>query len=199
MHPTRPQIGAAIASETGWQAELVQGYRNPAELLDALGLRPDDWNLAASDTATDGSVAFPLRVPRGFVARMRPGDPRDPLLLQVLPTLAEAVPTAGFVSDPVGDLASARTPGLRRSLSLLLSPEALVALSRALFAAGVMPYYLHQLDPIAGAGHFAVSDAHAVELVAAVSMALPGYLVPRLVRETAGARSKTPLGFFGAT
>jgi KamA family protein len=79
------------------------------------------------------------------------------------------------------------------------SPEALVALSRALFAAGVIPYYLHQLDTVAGAAHFAVSDAQAKELVATVSMALPGYLVPRLVREIPGAGSKTPLGFFGTT
>jgi EF-P beta-lysylation protein EpmB len=67
---------------------------------------------------------------------------------------------------------------------------ALVALSRALFAARVLPYYLHQLDAVAGAAHFAVDDAAAVALAAGMRAALPGYLVPRLVRERAGANAK---------
>ena len=71
--------------------------------------------------------------------------------------------------------------------------DALVALSRTLFDAGVMPYYLHQLDPVAGAAHFNVDDARALELHAAVAARLPGYLVPRLVRESPGQRAKTPL------
>ena len=79
------------------------------------------------------------------------------------------------------------------------SPEALVALSRTLFSAGVMPYYLHQLDPVAGTAHFAVSDESALALITEVMARLPGYLVPRLVRETAGASSKTPLQYFGTT
>jgi EF-P beta-lysylation protein EpmB len=72
--------------------------------------------------------------------------------------------------------------------------DTLVDLSHALFAAGVLPYYLHQLDRVQGAAHFAVSDARALQLLREVRAALPGYLVPRLVREHPGADSKTPLG-----
>lgn len=325
-----------------WQAELSSGFRNPAELLAALGLKADDCGLA-----TDGASGFPLRVPRGFVARMRHGDPGDPLLLQVLPVQREAVPAAGYSADPVGDLASTRAPGLlqkyagrallistgacaihcrycfRRefpysdhgagqlapaleaiaadhSLSEVLlsggdplvlgesrlenlvesldaiphieririhsrvpvvlperiddrlldllgrlraavvfvihanhaseidssvidaltrlatvtgpllnqsvllrgindSPDALVNLSRALFEGGVLPYYLHQLDPVSGSQHFAVSDEEALALMTEVMQRLPGYLVPKLVRETAGSAAKTLLGPFGMT
>jgi EF-P beta-lysylation protein EpmB len=72
-------------------------------------------------------------------------------------------------------------------------PGALAALSDALFACGVLPYYLHQLDRVAGAAHFAVDDARARELVAELRGRLSGYLVPRLVREIAGEPAKTPL------
>ncbi|MFV8780959.1 EF-P beta-lysylation protein EpmB [Microbulbifer sp. SA54] len=73
------------------------------------------------------------------------------------------------------------------------SVEALAALSEALFDAGVLPYYLHQLDRVQGAAHFEVSDARAKDLVEAIRQRLPGYLVPRLVREIPGERSKTPV------
>jgi len=72
--------------------------------------------------------------------------------------------------------------------------DMLVALSRALFAAGVLPCYLHQLDRVQGAAHFAVSDTRALQLLRELRSALPGYLVPRLVREYPGAECKTPLG-----
>lgn len=71
--------------------------------------------------------------------------------------------------------------------------HALGALSEALFSAGVLPYYLHQLDRVQGAAHFEVPDAEALALLAEVRMRLPGYLVPRLVREVAGAPAKLPV------
>lgn len=67
------------------------------------------------------------------------------------------------------------------------------ALSERLFECGVLPYYLHQLDPVEGAAHFAVSDTQALRLGEALRHRLPGYLVPRLVREVPGVGSKTPL------
>jgi len=344
MHPARPQATSGATRAQHWQAELARGFRDPAQLLAALGLTSRDCGLVPG-----AATAFPLRVPRGFVARMRRGDPRDPLLLQVLPAPAEDLPAPGFVSDPVGDLASARTPGLLQKYSgrallittgacavhcrycfrreypygeqsaaaghleaairavagdpsleeIILSggdplvlaedrlesvmkaldelphvrrirlhtrvpvvlPErvdarllgflgdlatrvvvvvhanhareidppvkaalralgaatgpvlnqsvllrgvndsagAIKDLSRALFDAGVMPYYLHQMDPVSGAAHFVVDDATALQLIAAAARELPGYLVPKLVRETAGEPSKTLLGTFGAT
>jgi EF-P beta-lysylation protein EpmB len=71
------------------------------------------------------------------------------------------------------------------------SAEALEALSLALWSAQVLPYYLHLLDPVRGVAHFEVPEAIAQGLMARLATRLPGYLVPRLVREQAGAPAKT--------
>ncbi len=71
--------------------------------------------------------------------------------------------------------------------------DALVQLSESLFRAGLLPYYLHQLDPTSGTAHFNVSDASARKLLKAMLAKLPGFLVPRLVRERAEFSSKIPL------
>jgi EF-P beta-lysylation protein EpmB len=71
--------------------------------------------------------------------------------------------------------------------------DILTELSRRLSEAGVMPYYLHQLDRVAGAGHFEVSPVRGRQLVAELRRHLPGYLVPRYVREVAGAPHKVVL------
>ena len=69
--------------------------------------------------------------------------------------------------------------------------EALVALSEALFQARVLPYYLHLLDKVQGAAHFEVDEAKAQGLLQDLNARLPGYLVPRLVKEEAGMPGKT--------
>ncbi|MBF0285237.1 MAG: EF-P beta-lysylation protein EpmB [Magnetococcales bacterium] len=69
----------------------------------------------------------------------------------------------------------------------------LAELSERLMAAQVTPYYLHQLDPVAGAAHFAVSDQRALGLMRHWRRSAPGYLIPRLVREIPGAEGKVPL------
>ncbi|MDY6919093.1 MAG: EF-P beta-lysylation protein EpmB [Pseudomonadota bacterium] len=71
------------------------------------------------------------------------------------------------------------------------SPDTLVDHSEALFQHGVMPYYLHLLDPVAGAHHFDVPEAEARPLMAALHRRLPGFLIPRLVREVPGKGGKT--------
>ena len=323
---------------SSWQQELAAAITDPRELCELLELDP---------TLIDGALAsardFALRVPRNFVAKMRKADPHDPLLLQVLPVLAERVVTEGFSRDPVGDLESRAAAGVLhkyegralviatgacavhcrycfrrhfpytsesalqsgwaeaieaiaadttisevilsggdplslndrrlrqftdRLLSLphvrrlrlhtrypivlpsridhgllnwlgslpiqrvvvlhanhareidgdvaracrdlaeagatLLNQTVLLAgvndsaatlaeLSEALFAAGVLPYYLHVLDKVQGAAHFDVPETRAVELHEALASRLPGYLVPRLVREVAGAPAKMPI------
>lgn len=73
------------------------------------------------------------------------------------------------------------------------SAAALIDLSKRLYAAGVLPYYLHMLDPVQGAMHFDVSRSRAVDLMASLRKELPGYLVPRLVRENPGEASKTAI------
>jgi EF-P beta-lysylation protein EpmB len=72
--------------------------------------------------------------------------------------------------------------------------DTLVDLSRKLFDASVLPYYLHMLDAVQGAAHFAVSDEKAKKLIAEMCLKLPGYLVPKLVREKSGVLTKMPLG-----
>ena len=321
-----------------WQQALREAVRDPRELLDLLGL-----DRLAPRLSDEAMVQFPLRVPRGFVARMRRGDPRDPLLRQVLPLDDEMRPMPGFGLDAVGDGAAKTAPGviqkyrgrallvatgscaihcrycfrrhfpyaeetaardgwreavdrIRRDASIeevLLSggdplslsngklaeltgaladiphlrrlrihsrlpivvPErvddglmgwltalpwpvtlvvhanhanefdgtvdaalgrlraagvhllnqavllrgvndsvdALAALSERGFRAGVLPYYLHQLDRVAGVAHFEVDDAHARALHAGLAARLSGYLVPRLVREIPGDTGKRPL------
>lgn len=316
-----------------WRASVTDAD----ELLRMVGLD----HLA--DRLPAGDAGFALRVPRGFVARMRRGDANDPLLLQVLPQLAELDAAPGYVTDPVGDMAAREAQGVlhkyegralliasgscavncrycfrrhfpygeemaaagqwRRALehvrqdasiaelilsggdplalatakleelsrgladiphvtrlrihtrlpvvlperiddafvdwlaalplqkvvvlhanhanefdatvdaacrrlrgagavllnqSVLLkgindSADALEALSERLFAAGVLPYYLHQLDRVQGAAHFEVDDERALALVDAIRRRLPGYLVPRLVREVSGDASKRPV------
>jgi len=71
--------------------------------------------------------------------------------------------------------------------------DKLTTLCRKLFEQGVLPYYLHQLDHANGVAHFEVSDERARELIAEIRTKLPGYLVPKLVREIAGEKSKTPI------
>ncbi|TRW48528.1 EF-P beta-lysylation protein EpmB [Aliidiomarina halalkaliphila] len=73
------------------------------------------------------------------------------------------------------------------------SLDAQIALHEAVFRAGILPYYLHQLDPVSGAAHFAVDDAKALKLHQQMQSQLPGFLVPTLVRELAGEPNKTPL------
>lgn len=321
-----------------WQQALREAVRDPRELLDLLGL-----DRLAPRLSDEAMVQFPLRVPRGFVARMRHGDPSDPLLRQVLPLDDEMRPMPGFGLDAVGDGAAKTAPGvlqkyrgrallvatgscaihcrycfrrhfpyaeetaardgwrdavdlirqdasieevllsggdplslsngklaeltgaladiphLRRlrihsrlpivvpervddglmgwlstlpwpvtlvvhanhanefdgtvdaalgrlraagvhllNQAVLLrgvndSVDALAALSERGFAAGVLPYYLHQLDRVAGVAHFEVDDAHARALHAGLAARLSGYLVPRLVREIPGDTGKRPL------
>ncbi|TDO08657.1 MULTISPECIES: EF-P beta-lysylation protein EpmB [Halomonas] len=321
-----------------WQTQLARAIRDPRELCRRLGLDEAFW-----PGAERGHALFEVRVPETYLSRIRPGDPSDPLLRQVLPLGEEAVSTAGYVADPLAEAEHAPAPGLihkyagrvlliaspacavncrycfrrhfpyaenapsraqwdeslehvRRDATLheailsggdplaasdrqlawlverleaiphlkrlrihtrlpVVIPErideallgwltatrlqkvvvlhinhaheidaaviaacrklsaagvtllnqsvllrgvndsvtALAALSERLFEAGILPYYLHVLDPVAGAAHFDVADAEARELVAGLREVLPGFLIPRLVREIPGEGSKTPL------
>ncbi|HEY8585336.1 MAG TPA: EF-P beta-lysylation protein EpmB [Rhodanobacter sp.] len=334
---TASPLSRLSSPSPGWRELWRDAITDPRELLETVGLGHRDDLLPADD------AGFALRVPRGFVARMRRNDPTDPLLLQVLPQLAEHDQVDGFTTDAVGDMAAKAGQGIlhkyegralliasgscavncrycfRRHFpygeeiaaasrwhdalahvradptihELILSggdplalathkldelsrgladipqvirlrihsrlpvvlPEridqeliawlgglplqkvvvlhanhaneidaevdaacarlkaagatllnqsvllrgvnddadALAGLSERLFAAGVLPYYLHQLDRVQGTAHFEVSDTRALALMADLRARLPGYLVPRLVREVAGDSSKRPL------
>ena len=100
------------------------------------------------------------------------------------------------VDDAVARLRATRAAVLNQAVLLRGvndSVDALAALSERGFAAGVLPYYLHQLDRVAGAAHFEVPDDEARQLHAALAARLSGYLVPRLVREVAGDPGKRPI------
>ncbi len=90
-----------------WQRQLSEAVSNLDQLLTLLAL--DRQQLPNAWWATD---AFPLRVPLAYVARMRPGDPRDPLLLQVLPVVEEQLTVPGFGGDPLAEAHASPTPGL---------------------------------------------------------------------------------------
>ena len=90
-----------------WQAELAEAISSPEELLSTLRLDP-----RLLPAAHKAAAAFRLRVPRSYVARMRAGDPTDPLLRQVLPVDRELDEVPDFVADPLGEHAALRAPGL---------------------------------------------------------------------------------------
>ena len=73
------------------------------------------------------------------------------------------------------------------------SADALTQLSERLVDLGVLPYYLHQLDRVAGAAHFEVSAGRGLDLIAELRRRLPGYAVPQFVREVAGEPHKIPV------
>jgi EF-P beta-lysylation protein EpmB len=90
--PVRPVF--ALTGEAGWQAELYLSVRDAGELCQRLGL-PAEMAVSAGN--------FPVFVPPSFLARIKLGDPNDPLLRQVLPVAEEADVVPGFTADPVGD------------------------------------------------------------------------------------------------
>lgn len=87
-----------------WKRSLREAVRNVDELCALLKLDPD--------LVSPENRQFPLLVPRGFLHRIKPGDPLDPLLLQVLPQASENNDPPGFTWNPVGDITAEATPGL---------------------------------------------------------------------------------------
>ncbi len=103
-----------------------------------------------------------------------------------------------FVASGLGKLKDAGISLLNQSVLLAGvndSVPVLTELSKRLFELGVLPYYLHLLDRVAGAGHFDVPITKAAELYQQLQAQLPGYLLPRLVREEPGKTAKTLVGF----
>jgi KamA family protein len=104
------------------------------------------------------------------------------------------------IDDPlaaaIGRLIDAGIPVLQQGVLLRRVNdrlEVLAELFERLVDLRVMPYYLHQLDRVAGAAHFEVPEATGIRLIQELRSQLPGYAIPRYVRETAGEPSKTVL------
>lgn len=93
--------------QSRWQDALRTAVRDAAQLLELLELPAEDLT-----PAKVAAQSFPVFAPLGYIARMKRGDRHDPLLRQVLPLAEELNAAPGFVADPVGDLAAAKSPGL---------------------------------------------------------------------------------------
>ncbi|MFY8199230.1 MAG: EF-P beta-lysylation protein EpmB, partial [Pirellula staleyi] len=92
---------------TTWQKAMKAAIRDSLQLCQALGIDPNELPISAN-----GERQFPVFVPLEFLARMKHGDPFDPLLLQVTPRLGEDIASPDFTSDPVGDCNVEMAPGL---------------------------------------------------------------------------------------
>jgi len=99
----------AAAAEAHWSTILADPVTDPAELCRLVGLSP-----SVAVAAGRAEMGFPLLVPRTYLARIRPGDPRDPLLLQILPEERELDRAPEFTPDPLGEARITRTHGLLR-------------------------------------------------------------------------------------
>jgi len=100
------------------------------------------------------------------------------------------------VFDSIAILRQHQVPVLNQAVLLAGindNSKTLIDLSEALFACGVTPYYLHLLDKVTGSAHFDVDEIRAKRLMDDLLKALPGYLVPKLVRESAKVPFKVPI------
>lgn len=92
---------------TQWRQQLKEAYRTPRQLLSALGFSQDEQAQMLCD-----DHGFMTLVPQAYAQKMRPQDPNDPLLLQVLPQPKEAIEHPDFVQDPLQEAEFNPTPGI---------------------------------------------------------------------------------------
>jgi EF-P beta-lysylation protein EpmB len=140
-------------------------------------------------------VVLPERIDAGFLA-MWNSLRRLQRVLVIHANHAQELRAAADVQAALGALRASGTALLNQSVLLRGVNDSIAALeelSVALFESGVLPYYLHVLDPVRGGAHFDVPEDVARRLHAELTARLPGYLVPKLVREDSGATSKTML------
>ena len=112
LRPIEQTLGYAGAnpayeSKTSWSRELAEAVRDVATLCELLGLSEGQ-----TQEFCEASANFPVLVPRSFLERMEPGNPSDPLLLQIVPRNSEFLDVPGFGNDPVGEKDARIAPGL---------------------------------------------------------------------------------------
>lgn len=137
-------------------------------------------------------VVMPSRVTDGFVTMLKQSRLRCSVVLHINHPneLAAELPAA---------LAKLTTAGISLYNQAVLladindNADDLVELHERLFDNRIQPYYLHVLDKVEGASHFDIPEAKAVALMHELLLRLPGFLVPKLVREIGGEKSKTPI------
>ncbi len=137
---------------------------------------------------------FPIIVPQRVDQALLELLCRLPVPLTIVTHVNHAQEIDASVAGGMRDLRDAGATLLNQGV-LLAGINAMAStqaeLAEALFDIGIVPYYLHQLDPVAGAAHFRVDDDQAQTIMAELRASLPGYLVPRLVREIPGETAKT--------
>ncbi|MCA9164336.1 MAG: EF-P beta-lysylation protein EpmB [Planctomycetales bacterium] len=104
----RPSVRAG-SPPGNWREAMKSAIRDARTLCEELRLPT-----GVAESAGRAAEGFPIFVPQPFLARMQPGDIRDPLLRQVLPLDEELRPQPGFSADPVGDGEATHGPGLLR-------------------------------------------------------------------------------------
>ncbi len=193
----REQLAAALAKDETLDEVILSGG-DPLTLVDeALSSLVDTIEAAAHIKRlrihTRLPIVIPQRVTQSLVERL--SSSRLQKVIVVHSNHANEID-----NDVISSLQRLDTSGTQMlNQSVLLkgvndSADALVDLSQRLLDAGVLPYYLHQLDPVIGAAHFEVPIEHGRQLIAAIRARLPGYAVPRYVQEIAGQPNKTILG-----
>jgi KamA family protein len=168
---------------------LTLSTRRLSSLFDSLGAIP---HLQRVRIHTRLPIVLPERIDREFLAAWS----SLPLQKVCVVHANHAREIDASVHAAIADLHATNTTVLNQAVLLRGvndEVQVLVELSERLFAAGVLPYYLHLLDRVAGAAHFDLPAATSQRLVAELAAHLPGYLVPRLVREESGAPAKTVL------
>lgn len=71
--------------------------------------------------------------------------------------------------------------------------ETLIQLSEGLFEQGILPYYLHHPDPALGTAGFQIPEIIGRRIHERLKERLPGYLVPRYVKDVVGHPYKVPV------
>jgi EF-P beta-lysylation protein EpmB len=157
-----------------------------AKLMDGLEAIP---HLRRLRVHTRLPIMIPQRVTGALVARLRGSH----LTTIVVVHANHANEIDSHVASSLRRVVDAGIPVLNQTVLLRGvndTTDALVALSQRLLDCRVMPYYLHQLDRVAGAAHFEVPIERGRQIIGEMRARLPGYAVPRYVRETPRGESK---------
>jgi len=137
-------------------------------------------------------VVIPRRVTTTLVGLLKNTRLKATMVLHI--NHGNEIDTA--LADALEPLREARIPLFNQSVLLKGvndHVDILAELSEKLFDTGIQPYYLHMFDQVQGAAHFDVNEQQAVNIVKELMTVLPGFLMPKLVREIAGEANKTPI------
>jgi len=137
-------------------------------------------------------VVIPNRITKGLVALLKNSRLKATMVLHI----NHGNEIDDDLNAALEPLRAARVPLFNQSVLLKGindNANTLIELSEKMFHVGIQPYYLHLFDPVQGAAHFDVKEEAAVKIMNQMLATLPGFLMPKLVREIAGQTNKTPI------